>query len=215
VLLHYIFGALILISSLMVVVNKKPLYCLLWLIASFFNLSGIFVLLGADFLAMMNLIVYVGAVLVLFLFMVMMIPEQERKSEKSASRSVMAPITGAFLIFSILNVLYLFASPRAVSSKTIGASENEVTTSTICYYKLFFSSVSKFRVSDIAAVLYTEYIIPFQISGALLLAAMLGCVTLTLRKRKNAKRQDIISQIMRKNTVKLLKPKYKKGIYDN
>lgn len=175
----YLFSLIAVLSALMVVSARNPVHSVLFLILSFVNASGLFVLLGAEFLAMILVVVYVGAVAVLFLFVVMMLDINFVKLREGFLQYLpFGALLGIVLIVE-LGILFLTKSFSENSlSKFIPSPEiNEIENTQL-----------------IGRVLYTEYFYLFQISGLILLVAMVGSITLTLRDRGNVKRQNISSQ---------------------
>ena len=175
----YLFSLIAVLSALMVVSARNPVHSVLFLILSFVNASGLFVLLGAEFLAMILVVVYVGAVAVLFLFVVMMLDINFVKLREGFLQYLpFGALLGIVLIVE-LGILFLNKSfsenslSELISSPEISEIENT---------KL------------IGRVLYTDYFYLFQISGLILLVAMVGSITLTLRDRGQVKRQNISSQ---------------------
>ena len=175
----YIFSLVAVLSALMVISARNPVHSVLFLILSFVNASGLFVLLGAEFLAMILVVVYVGAVAVLFLFVVMMLDINFVKLREGFLQYLpFGALLGIVLIIE-LGILFLTKSfsknslNKFVPSPQINEIENT---------KL------------IGQVLYTDYFYLFQISGLILLVAMIGSITLTLRDRSQVKRQNISSQ---------------------
>ncbi|MDA1181452.1 MAG: NADH-quinone oxidoreductase subunit J [Proteobacteria bacterium] len=175
----YVFSLVAVLSALMVISARNPVHSVLFLILSFVNASGLFVLLGAEFLAMILVIVYVGAVAVLFLFVVMMLDINFVKLREGFLQYLpFAALLGIVLIIE-LGILFLTRSfsesslSKFVESPMINEIENT---------KL------------IGQVLYTDYFYLFQISGLILLVAMVGSITLTLRDRGQVKRQNISQQ---------------------
>ena len=195
----YLFSSITVLSSLMVISSKNPVHSVLFLIFCFINTSILFVLLGAEFLAMILIVVYVGAVAVLFLFVVMMLDINFVKLREGFLQYLpFGALLGIVLIVE-LGILFLTKSfsenslSRFVKSPTINEVENT---------KL------------IGQVLYTDYFYLFQISGLILLVAMVGSITLTLRDRGQVKRQNISSQnfIDAKNAIEKKKTKLGEGI---
>ena len=175
----YVFSLVAVLSALMVISARNPVHSVLFLILSFVNASGLFVLLGAEFLAMILVIVYVGAVAVLFLFVVMMLDINFVKLREGFLQYLpFGALLGIVLIIE-LGILFLTRSfsenslSKFVESPIINEIENT---------KL------------IGQVLYTDYFYLFQISGLILLVAMVGSITLTLRDRGQVKRQNISQQ---------------------
>ena len=192
----YVFSLVAVLSALMVISARNPVHSVLFLILSFVNASGLFVLLGAEFLAMILVVVYVGAVAVLFLFVVMMLDINFVKLREGFLQYLpFGALLGIVLIIE-LGILFLTGS----------FSEN---------------SLSKFVESPvmndventklIGQVLYTDYFYLFQISGLILLVAMVGSITLTLRDRGQVKRQNISQQNYTNADDSIKKKKVKLG----
>ena len=175
----YVFSLVAVLSALMVISARNPVHSVLFLILSFVNASGLFVLLGAEFLAMILVVVYVGAVAVLFLFVVMMLDINFVKLREGFLQYLpFGALLGIVLIIE-LGILFL----------TKSFSENSLTK--------FVESPVMNDVENtklIGQVLYTDYFYLFQISGLILLVAMVGSITLTLRDRGQVKRQNISQQ---------------------
>ena len=175
----YLFSSIAVLSALMVISAKNPVHSVLFLILSFVNAAGLFVLLGAEFLAMILIVVYVGAVAVLFLFVVMMLDINFVKLREGFLQYLpFGALLGIVLIIE-LGILFL----------TNSFSENALTQ--------FINSPKIDEIENtklIGQVLYTDYFYLFQISGLILLVAMVGSITLTLRDRGQVKRQNISSQ---------------------
>ncbi len=192
----YLFSLIAVLSALMVVSARNPVHSVLFLILSFVNASGLFVLLGAEFLAMILVVVYVGAVAVLFLFVVMMLDINFLKLREGFLQYLpFGALLGIVLIVE-LGILFLTKSFSENSlSKFIPSPEiNEIENTQL-----------------IGRVLYTEYFYLFQISGLILLVAMVGSITLTLRDRGNVKRQNISSQNFMEAKSAIEKKKIKLG----
>ncbi len=195
----YIFSLVAILSALMVISAKNPVHSVLFLILSFVNASGLFVLLGAEFLAMILVVVYVGAVAVLFLFVVMMLDINFVKLREGFLQYLPFGALLGIVLIAELGILFLTKSfyenslTEFVKSPQINELENT---------KL------------IGRVLYTDYFYLFQISGLILLVAMVGSITLTLRDRGKVKRQNISSQnfIDAKSAVEKKKVKLGEGI---
>ncbi|MDG2522003.1 NADH-quinone oxidoreductase subunit J [Caulobacter segnis] len=169
-------------AALLVVSAKNPVHSVLFLITAFFSAAGLFVLLGAEFLAMLLIVVYVGAVAVLFLFVVMMLDVDFAALRQGFAQYL--PI-GA-LIAGVLTIEMIMV---AVSVATKGAASKNATPQT------FTDAVS--NTETIGRVLYTDYVYFFQASGLVLLVAMIGAIVLTLRHKPGVKRQDIAAQVAR------------------
>ena len=174
----YTFSLIAIISAIMVTASKNTVHSVFFLILDFISISCLFIMIGAEFLGMIMLIVYVGAVAVLFLFVVMMlnvgvdqIKTQARKYLFSGTLVALILLLELIFSFSNLDVIY-------TQSNTV------------------LSEVS--NTHAIGQVLYTDYFLPFQIAGCILLVAMLGAIILTLRKRDGVLRQNITEQVSRK-----------------
>ena len=175
----YVFSFVAVLSALMVISARNPVHSVLFLILSFVNASGLFVLLGAEFLAMILVVVYVGAVAVLFLFVVMMLDINFVKLREGFLQYLpFGALLGIVLIIE-LGILFL----------TKSFSENSLSK----FVELpIMNEVENTKL--IGQVLYTNYFYLFQISGLILLVAMVGSITLTLRDRGQVKRQNISQQ---------------------
>ena len=183
VLFFYLFAGIMLASGLMVVVSRNPVYSVLFLILAFFNAAALFVLIGAEFLAMLLVVVYVGAVAVLFLFVVMMLNVAEQKQSWFIGKKSTHIPTG--LIVSVLIFLELLVVVGGWKYK-----EDVMSSST-----LILSEVS--NTHQLGLVMYTDYILYFQLAGIVLLLAMIGAILLTFRERVGVKKQSYVNQISR------------------
>ncbi len=174
-LFFYLFAAVCVASAVMVIVSKNPVHSVLYLILAFVNASGLFVLMGAEFLAMILVVVYVGAVAVLFLFVIMMLDVDftELREGFLQYMPIGLVIGGIFLFELLLTVSYWVINPATPKAIT-AAIPNNVT-----------------NTEALGLVLYTKYIHYFQLAGMVLLVAMIGAIVLTLRHKANVKRQDI------------------------
>ena len=173
----YIFSFIILSSAVMVISSRNPVHSVLFLILAFFNSAGLFVMLGAEFLAMMLIIVYVGAVAVLFLFVVMMLNINISEMKEGFQK---------YLPIGLLVGIILLAEIFFVISGDGIQRDLNINVQTIPNAHL------------IGSVLYTDYIYLFQLSGLILLVAMIGAITLTLRERIGVKKQIVNAQTDRK-----------------
>ena len=185
-------------AGLMVVTVKNPVHAVLFLILAFFSASGLFVLTGAEFLAMLLIVVYVGAVAVLFLFVVMMLDVDFGKLRQGFANYL--PIGGflALVIMAELIFVNWAVSEHGAAAKALpDANAGQVT-----------------NVKAIGQALYTDYIYIFEAAGFVLLVAMIGAIVLTLRHRAYVKRQDIFSQVTRrrKDAVVIVKAPTGEGI---
>ena len=176
----YIFATIVTVSALAVIVAKNPVHSVLWLILTFFTAAGLFVLIGAEFLAMLLVVVYVGAVAVLFLFVVMMLDVDFVELKQGTLRYwPFAALIGVAFIAEI--ALASFARGGERSASAFDASPGAET-----------------NTEAIGQVMYTEYFLLFQMSGLILLVAMIGAIVLTLRERPGVKRQNIAKQTSRR-----------------
>ena len=200
-LTFYLFSSVTILSALMVISAKNPVHSVLFLILSFVNTSGLFVLLGAEFLAMILVVVYVGAVAVLFLFVVMMLNVAHQKNTffKSTHGSRHIPI-GLLVSLIIFFELVIVVGGWKYKPDLINSISLEI------------SEVS--NTHSIGYVLYTDYIHLFQLSGMILLVAMIGAIILTYRKREGLKRQSYFKQLSRERNdgVSLINVKSHQGV---
>lgn len=185
IVLFYFFSALAIISSVMVISSKNPVHSVLFLILVFFNATGLFLLLQVEFIAMIILMVYVGAVAVLFLFVVMML--NVKVSELTESLIRYLPIGGVIGLIFFVQVL-LIIDRDLVSSSSLASHE---------YINWIDLVQQTHNIQSIGKLLYTEYFYFFLVSGMVLLVAMIGAIVLTMYKRSNVKRQDIFIQLTR------------------
>jgi NADH-quinone oxidoreductase subunit J len=182
-LFFYLFATVCIASAFMVIAAKNPVHSVLFLILAFVNASGLFLLLGAEFLAMMLIVVYVGAVAVLFLFVVMMLDVDFAELRSGFLQYLpVGGLVGAVFLAEILLV---------VGGWTIGSGVPRVIASPTP------PPVDISNTEAIGLVLYTRYLYYFQAAGLVLLVAMIGAIVLTLRHRENVKRQDIGEQVAR------------------
>jgi len=195
----YLFSTIAVFSALMVISAKNPVHSVLFLILSFVNASGLFVLLGAEFLAMILVVVYVGAVAVLFLFVVMMLDINFIKLREGFLQYLpFGALLGLVLIIELGMLFYT----ESYSEISLVEFSN----------KPLITEIENTKM--IGEILYTDYFYLFQISGIILLVAMIGSITLTLRDRGKVKRQDINSQnnLDSKNAIEKKNVKLGEGI---
>ncbi|SHK76337.1 NADH dehydrogenase subunit J [Roseovarius marisflavi] len=177
----YLFAVSLLIGGLFTVISRNPVHSVLWLILSFISAAGLFVLLGAEFVAMLLIIVYVGAVAVLFLFVVMMLDVDfaELKAEM-AKYMPLALLIGVILMMQLGLAFGAWdASEGAMGARAAVAPEGVENTAAL------------------GLLLYDKYFLLFQLSGLILLVAMIGAIVLTLRHRTDVKRQNVLHQMWR------------------
>lgn len=197
-LFFYIFALMSIIGSLGVITSRNPVHAVLWLIFTFCSGSGLMLLMGAEFIAMMLIIIYVGAVAVLFLFVVMML-----NIKGSLINAAFGKDTGVTIIISIL----LLANFTAVILLSSG-----IVVPTSKYGFVISSQLSDVKL--IGRVLYTDFILPFQVSGIILFVAMVSSIVLTMREIKGVKKQDVITQLSRNkaNSISIATCDGKKGL---
>jgi NADH-quinone oxidoreductase subunit J len=179
----YVFAAVTVAAAFMVIASRNPVHSVLFLILAFFNAAGLFILLGAEFLAMILVVVYVGAVAVLFLFVVMMLDVDFAEFREGFLQYL--PI-GALVGIILLVELILVLGGALVAPATIAGVAAPTPPLTQVQ-----------NIGAIGALLYTRYIFFFQLAGVVLLVAMIGAIVLTLRHKVGIKRQDIARQVAR------------------
>ncbi len=179
----YTFASILVFASIFVITVKNPVHSVFFLILAFFNATGLFVLMGAEFLAMLLLIVYVGAVAVLFLFVIMML----NIDFKSLRTGIMKNARLGLLIGAVLlaEIIFSIVGMRFGKDQILGTGLRVVS-----------NEVENTRL--LGNVIYTDYIYLFQTAGLILLVAMVGAIVLTHRKRDNVRKQNAIRQVMRK-----------------
>jgi NADH-quinone oxidoreductase subunit J len=182
-LMFYIFSLITVFSAGMVVSSKNPVHSVLFLILAFFNVAGLFVLLGAEYIAMTLVIVYVGAVAILFLFVVMMLNINSSEMREGFLRYL--PLGGAVAATIFAEMVVVFY--RALGSENVVAPIRNVIE--------LSADVNNTRA--IGRILYTEYAYPFQMAGIILLIAMIGAIVLTKRQRVGVRKQNISKQLAR------------------
>tara|TARA_R110000787_G_scaffold157008_3_gene270935 strand:- start:728 stop:1330 length:603 start_codon:yes stop_codon:yes gene_type:complete len=177
----YLFAISVIAGGLFTVISRNPVHSVLWLILSFLSAAGLFVLLGAEFVAMLLIIVYVGAVAVLFLFVVMMLDIDF--AELKAEMAKYMPL--ALLIGLVILMQFVMAFGAWDANAAAEGLRQQVTDPAVMNTKA------------LGLILYDEYFLLFQLSGLILLVAMIGAILLTLRHRGDVKRQDVVAQMMR------------------
>jgi NADH-quinone oxidoreductase subunit J len=177
----YVFAAILLVSAAMVVSSRNPVHSVLFLILAFFNAAALFVLAGAEFLAMILVIVYVGAVAVLFLFVVMMLDVNFAELREGFQRYLPVGLAiGVVLLVELATVLTGWKFAPAASTLRFAPRSQELS-----------------NTAQIGTLIYTDYVFLFQAAGLVLLVAMIGAIVLTLRDKKTSRRQSIDRQIAR------------------
>ena len=181
--LFYIFAAMAVASGVMVVALRNPVHSVLFLIVAFFNVAALFLLNGAEFLAMILVIVYVGAVAVLFLFVVMMLNIDFLQLRSGFVRYLpIGTLLGLILLAELVLVIGSWAMTPSLPSQAL-----VVTT----------GGVSLTNTRALGDILYTRYLLAFQAAGLILLVAMIGAIVLTLRHRADVRRQSVPAQLAR------------------
>ena len=201
-LFFYFFSTITVISSVLVTTSKNTVYSVFFLITVFVSVSILFIMIGAEFLGMIMLIVYVGAVAVLFLFVVMMLNVKEQSKKKISRKGFINNVSvGSFVGLIILLELLVAVGGWKYKNTFIQTSSINLDSNLTNTHAL-------------GNVLYTDYIHLFQISGIILLVAMIGAITLTFRKRENIKRQNYFKQILREKSsaVSLVEVESVKGV---
>ena len=198
----YIFSFIAIFSAIMVTVSKNTVHSVFFLILDFISISCLFIMIGAEFLGMIMLIVYVGAVAILFLFVVMMLNVAQQKSEWFISRDICTHIPVGLLVSLIIFFELIIViggwkyKPNLVNSSLIEINSNTTNTQLL------------------GNIIYTDYVHLFQLSGMILLVAMIGAIVLTFRKRSGVRKQSYFKQISRekKDGVELTNPETNKGV---
>ena len=179
----YLFSIVAVVSGGLVVFARNPVHSVLWLILAFFSAAGLFVLLGAEFVAMLMLIVYVGAVAVLFLFVVMMLDV-----DFAALREGMATYLPIGLLIGVVLLVQLGFAFGAWETSDIALGQRAAITP---------PPLEIDNTTALGMLLYTRYVFLFQAAGLVLLVAMIGAIVLTHRRREGVKRQDVLTQMYR------------------
>jgi NADH-quinone oxidoreductase subunit J len=192
----YILALVSVAAAFLVITAKNPVHSVLFLIAAFFSAAGLFVLMGAEFLAMLLVVVYVGAVAVLFLFVVMMLDVDFAQLRQGFARYLpIGGIVGAVVLAEIVLVAIAVAHTGAAAHNALPQA----------------STPGMSNVESIGAVLYTDYVYLFQAAGLVLLVAMIGAIVLTLRHRPGVRRQNIAKQVARTPAAGMTIVKIKPG----
>ncbi|MGL9732104.1 MAG: NADH-quinone oxidoreductase subunit J [Wolbachia sp.] len=187
----YFFVILSILSAVCVISARNPVHAVLFLIFTFVNSAALFILLGAEFIAMMVLIVYIGAVAVLFLFVVMMLDIDYIRLRHGFAKHL--------TVGAVLCVVFFLIISFVIRSSALNISN--------------FINYNANNVKAIGNLLYTDYMYAFHLSGILLLVAIVGAIALTLQdKKKGVKRQNVLKQLTQSSSVKLVKAKFEKGV---
>lgn len=187
----YVFAGVAILSAVMVVASKNPVHSVLFLISAFIAASGLFVLMGAEYLAMLLIVVYVGAVAVLFLFVVMMLDVNFVEMKQGFLQYL--PIGGALALVVVFELI-LVVSVWAFPSDAELARAHPVPTAA----ETVANPDGPTNIEALGLILYTDYVHYFQIAGIVLLVAMIGAIILTFRTREGVKKQDPAQQVARK-----------------
>ena len=198
----YVFSIIAVVSAIMVTASKNTVHSVFFLILDFISISCLFIMIGAEFLGMIMLIVYVGAVAVLFLFVVMMLNVAQQKNQWFASKEnskhiPVGLIISTLIFFEIIIVIGGWKYKPEIFDINNSIAQNSIS-----------------NTHSLGQILYTDYIHVFQISGMILLVAMVGAIVLTFRQRAGVKRQSYIKQISRERAegVEILEVESNKGI---
>ncbi|WP_309602971.1 NADH-quinone oxidoreductase subunit J [Sphingomonas sp.] len=197
ILAFYLFATLTVTSALLVIFARNPVHSVLWLIVAFFNAAGLMLILGAEFIAMLLVIVYVGAVAVLFLFIVMMLDVDFAALRSGFTRNL--PF-GLLLALVLLAEMIIAISAWKAGPVTAGVAPAAVNPQP--------------NINAIGELLYTRFLMPFELAGLILLVAMIGAIVLTHRRRGDSKGQNISKQIARRpeDAVKNMQPGVGEGM---
>lgn len=187
-LIFYCFSGLAILSSVMVVAAKNPVHSVLFLVLTFFGMAGVWILLNAEFLALILVLVYVGAVMTLFLFVVMMLNIDLQSTRSAWVR---------YFLFALLVTLLVMAALCLVIGMHSGG----------LLHIPILPAIPESNTADLGSVLYTEYSYPFEIAGVLLLTSIIAAITLSHRQPKNRQVQNVSEQmaVKKENRMKLIK----------
>ena len=200
--IFYFFSTIAVFSAIMVIFSKNTVHSVFFLILDFISISCLFIMIGAEFLGMIMLIVYVGAVAVLFLFVVMMLNVAQQKNQWFSSKDSSKHIPVGLIISTLIFVEIIIVIGGWKYKPEIFDINNSLT------------QISVSNTHSLGQILYTDYIHVFQISGMILLVAMIGAIVLTFRQRAGVKRQSYIKQISRERSqgVEVLEVETNKGV---
>jgi len=179
----YLFAVTTIVAGLLVVVSRSPVHSVLWLILAFLSSAGLFVLIGAEFVAMLLIIVYVGAVAVLFLFVVMMLDVDFAELKAEMSRYI--PVAGLIGVVILMQLSMAYSEWQF--SEGIDARLGNPAP----------AIDETHNTAALGALIYDQYFLLFQLAGLILLVAMIGAIVLTLRHRTDIKRQNVLAQMYR------------------
>jgi NADH-quinone oxidoreductase subunit J len=196
ILAFYLFATLTIAPALAVVFARNPVHSVLWLIVSFFNAAGLMLLVGAEFIAMLLVIVYVGAVAVLFLFVVMMLDIDFAQLRSGFTRNLpFGIIIALVLLIEIVIALFAHSAGPALGNRAIAAA-------------------SQPNIVALGQLLYSRYLFPFELAGLILLVAMIGAIVLTHRRRGDLRTPKVSRQLRRRpgDAIKLAEPGVGEGM---
>ena len=196
--LFYLFSFVMISSALVVVSARNMVHSVIFLILAFLNAAALFILLGAEFLAMLLIVVYVGAIAVLFLFVVMMLNVDRKKVAQEINRRLPILMLIVAVMFFEIFLIIKFSSIKFYDTKILFPTPSDI-----------------YNTKAIGNVLYTDFILPFQLSGAILFVAMIGAIVLTLKdETRFIRKQKISDQIARnkENSLRIVKVKSGEGI---
>lgn len=197
-IIFYAFSFILVVSALLVVTARQLVHSVLFLVLAFFTAAGLFVMLGAEFLAMLMVIVYVGAVAVLFLFAVMMLDINMPTVKKKVRMSFFVGIiVGGILIAEFVAIFATWKQPDDVEGAVVHPIVDGIS-----------------NTNALGQILYTDYAYPFQISGMILFVAMIGAIVLSMRKRPEIRRQNIARQVSmtREEAIEIIDVETGKGV---
>ncbi len=196
--LFYIFSAVLLASGLVVVSTRNAVHSVMFLVLAFLNAAALFVLLGAEFLAMLLIVVYVGAIAVLFLFVVMMLNVDKHEISKNINRNLPVLILVALVMAVEIIMVIKFSGIKTYETNAQFPTPSDI-----------------HNTKALGELLYTDFILPFQLSGGVLFVAMIGAIVLTLKdETRFIRKQKIIDQVSRNkaNSLEVIKVKIGEGI---
>jgi len=197
-ILFYLFSFVLIASAVTVVSTRNTVHAVMFLVLAFLNAASLFVILGAEFMAMLLIVVYVGAIAVLFLFVVMMLDVDSQKIKGEINRHLPLLILISLVMFVEFFMIIKFSGAKYYETKILFPTPKEV-----------------HNINAIGDVLYTDFILPFQISGAILFVAMIGSIVLTLKEETRfIRKQKISDQVFRnkENSMEIIKVKSGVGI---
>ena len=198
-LIFWVCALMLVMSAVVVILAQNPVHSVLFLILAFFNAAGLFMLAGAEFLSLLLVVVYVGAVMVLFLFVVMMLDVQREKARKFFSPHIaVGAVVGLLLLVEMVAVVLAYLGPLQAQKK-VGF--------------LNLNMASDDNIKSLGQVIYTDYFVAFEVAGLILLVAMVSAIMLTHRKRTDVRKQVILKQNMRRreDDIRLLPIKNRSG----